>query len=264
MTDAPVAPAAVRDMQGKVALVTGAGSGIGRAVATLFAERGASVAVLDANGTAAQETCDLLRDRGGRVVAVTTDVSDESQVRSAIDRIEADLGGLDFAVNNAGIDGDIEPLTEQSLDVFQRVVAVNLTGVFLGLKHEIPALMRRGGGAIVNVSSIAGLRGHPGLGPYVAAKHAVNGLTKTAAIEYGASGIRVNSVCPGGVRTPMLDAYLESAPELRASIIDANPMRRMGEAREMAEAVLWLCSSAASYVNGHELVVDGGRISSDV
>jgi NAD(P)-dependent dehydrogenase (short-subunit alcohol dehydrogenase family) len=148
--------------------------------------------------------------------------------------------------------------------MFQRVIAVDLIGVFFGLKYQIAAMVERGGGAIVNVASIAGVRAHPGLAPYVAAKHGVNGLTKTAAIEYGPKGVRVNSVCPGGIKTPQLQRYLDSAPELRAAIIDANPLRRLAEADEIADAVVWLCSPASSYVNGHELVVDGGKIVSDV
>jgi NAD(P)-dependent dehydrogenase (short-subunit alcohol dehydrogenase family) len=173
-------------------------------------------------------------------------------------------GRLDFAVNNAGMDGDVLPLAEQSSDTFRRVIAVNLEGVFFGLKYQIPVMVKQGGGAIVNTASVAGVRGHPGIGPYVAAKHGVNGLTKTAAIEYGPMKVRVNSLCPGGIRTPMLDEYLAQAPELRAAIIDANPLRRLGEAEELAEAAVWLCSPAASYVNGHEFIVDGGRAASDI
>jgi NAD(P)-dependent dehydrogenase (short-subunit alcohol dehydrogenase family) len=185
-------------------------------------------------------------------------------VQSLLEETMRTFGRLDYAVNNAGIDGPVLPLVEQSAANFARVVAVNLMGVFFGLKHQIPIMVRQGGGAIVNTSSIAGLRGHPGIGPYVAAKHGVNGLTKTAAIEYGPYRVRVNSICPGGIRTPMLENYLAQAPELRAAIIDGNPLRRLGEAEEMAEAAVWLCSPAASYVNGHELVIDGGKIASDV
>ena len=174
------------------------------------------------------------------------------------------FGGLDLAFNNAGIDGATAPLHEQDMARARTVLDVNVMGVLQGMRHQIPAMIARGGGAIVNTASIAGLRGHPGLAPYVASKHAVVGLGRTAAIEYGEKGIRVNTLCPGGVRTEMLDQYLAGVPQLKSAIIDANPMRRMGEAEEMARAALWLASDASSYVNGHALVVDGGRIVSDV
>jgi NAD(P)-dependent dehydrogenase (short-subunit alcohol dehydrogenase family) len=252
------------DMTGKVALITGAGSGLGRAIARIFVRRGAAVVVADIDAANGSATAAELSGTGGRAFFAQTDVSSESDVQSLTEETLRRYGRLDYAVNNAGIDGPVLPLAEQSAASFQRVVAVNLMGVFFGLKHQIPIMVKHGGGSIVNTSSIAGLRGHPGIGPYVAAKHGVNGLTKTAAIEYGPHGVRVNSICPGGIRTPMLDSYLAQAPELRAAIIDANPLRRLGEAEEMAEAAVWLCSPAASYVNGHELVIDGGKIVSDV
>jgi NAD(P)-dependent dehydrogenase (short-subunit alcohol dehydrogenase family) len=252
------------DMAGRVALITGAGSGIGRAMARVFAGRGAAVVVADINVDNGHSTVEELVSLGGQALFVRTDVALEEDARNLVAAALSAYGQLDFAINNAGMDGEVLPLAEQSADLFHKVIAVNLAGVFFGLKYQIPVMVKQGKGAIVNTSSIAGLRAHPGIGPYVAAKHGVNGLTKTAAIEYGPSGVRVNSLCPGGVRTPMLDEYLKSAPELRASIIDSNPLRRLGEPREMAEAAVWLCSDAASYVNGHELVVDGGKIVSDV
>jgi NAD(P)-dependent dehydrogenase (short-subunit alcohol dehydrogenase family) len=252
------------DMSGKVALITGAGSGLGRAIARIFAQRGAAIVVADIDAVGGSAIAAELREAGGRALFVRTDVSNENDVQSLLEETMRTFGRLDYAVNNAGIDGPVLPLVEQSAANFARVVAVNLMGVFFGLKHQIPIMVRQGGGAIVNTSSIAGLRGHPGIGPYVAAKHGVNGLTKTAAIEYGPYRVRVNSICPGGIRTPMLENYLAQAPELRAAIIDGNPLRRLGEAEEMAEAAVWLCSPAASYVNGHELVIDGGKIASDV
>jgi NAD(P)-dependent dehydrogenase (short-subunit alcohol dehydrogenase family) len=252
------------DMSGRVAIITGAGSGLGRAIARIFVKRGAAVVVADIDADSGTATATELCAAGGRAIFARTDVSNEADVRCVIEETLRAYGRLDYAVNNAGIDGPVLPLTEQSADNFQRVIAVNLMGVFFGLKHQIPAMVKQGGGSIVNTSSIAGLRGHPGIGPYVAAKHGVNGLTKTAAIEFGPRGVRVNSICPGGIRTPMLESYLAQAPELKAAIIDANPLRRLGEAEEIAEAAVWLCSSSASYVNGHELVIDGGKIASDV
>jgi NAD(P)-dependent dehydrogenase (short-subunit alcohol dehydrogenase family) len=254
----------MNDMAGKVALVTGAGAGLGKAIAGGFAARGAKVIVAEINiewGTVAAAD---IQTGGGEALFVRTDIAVEEDMRNAVEQAIAKFDRLDFAVNNAAIEGDVLPLLEQKTEVFQRVIAVDLVGVFFGLKYQIAAMVKQGGGSIVNVASIAGVRAHPGLSPYVAAKHGVNGLTKTAAIEYGPQGVRVNSVCPGGIKTPQLQRYLDSAPELRAAIIDANPLRRLAEAEEIAEAVLWLCSPASSYVNGHELVVDGGKIVSDV
>jgi NAD(P)-dependent dehydrogenase (short-subunit alcohol dehydrogenase family) len=251
-------------MGGQVALVTGAGNGLGKSIARLFSARGARIVVAEINaewGSAAAQ--EILAD-GGAALFVRSDVSREEDMRAAVEQAMATFGRLDFAVNNAAIEGEVLPLTEQRTEMFNRVIAVNLAGVFFGLKHQIAVMVKQGGGAIVNVASIAGVRAHPGLAPYVAAKHGVNGLTKTAAIEYGPMGIRVNSVCPGGIKTPQLQRYLDAAPDLRAAIIDANPMRRLANADEIAEAVIWLCSPASSYVNGHELVVDGGKIVSDV
>ena len=252
------------DMTGRVALITGAGSGIGREMARMFASRGATVVIADINAEGGRGTVAEVTKAGGRALFVRTDVSVEEDARALVSSTLAAYGRLDFAVNNAGYDGQVLPLAEQSAEVFNKVIAVNLAGVFFGLKYQIPVMVKQGKGAIVNTASIAGLRAHPGIGPYVAGKHGVNGLTKTAAIEYGPHGIRVNALCPGGVRTPMLDEYLKSAPELRASIIDGNPLRRLGEAHEMAAVAVWLCSDEASYVNGHELVADGGKIVSDV
>jgi NAD(P)-dependent dehydrogenase (short-subunit alcohol dehydrogenase family) len=251
-------------MAGKVALITGAGSGLGKAIALKFAARGARVVVAEINAEWGSAVAEEIRAGGVEALFVRTDVSREEDVQAAVRTAITTFGRLDFAVNNAAIEGDVLPLVEQRTEMFQQVIAVDLLGVFFGLKYQIAAMVGQGGGAIVNVASIAGVRAHPGLAPYVAAKHGVNGLTKTAAIEYGPKGVRVNSVCPGGIKTPQLQRYLDSAPELRAAIIDANPLRRLAEADEIADAVMWLCSPASSYVNGHELVVDGGKIVSDV
>jgi NAD(P)-dependent dehydrogenase (short-subunit alcohol dehydrogenase family) len=243
----------------RVALITGAGSGIGRASVLLFAEAGIQVAAVDIDADGGADTEKLARDLGGEVVYVRADVSAESDVAQAVRTVMDTFGRLDYALNNAGIDGDLLPLAEQSASSWQRVIDVNLSGVFFGLKHQIPAMIASGGGSIVNVSSTAGIRGYPGLAPYAAAKHGVNGLTKTAAIEYGAQGIRVNSICPGAISTPMLVEYLETRPDMRAVLVEGNPLRRMSEPREIAQTALWLCSDASSYVTGHELVADGGK-----
>jgi len=252
------------EMSGKVAVITGAAGGMGRVAAGLFARRGVKVVVADLDADGGASAVADIRTGGGEATFVRTDVSVEADAMALVQAALDTYGRLDYAMNNAAVEGEVLPLAEQPTETFRRVIDVNLAGVFFGLKHQIPALLRQGGGAIVNVASIAGVRGHPGLAPYVASKHAVNGLTKTAAIEYGARGVRVNSLCPGGILTPQLQRYLDAAPDLRAAVIDANPMRRLAAPEEMAEAAVWLCSPAASYVNGHELVVDGGKIASDV
>jgi len=251
-------------LEGKCALVTGAGGGIGRELARLLAEGGANLALADVDETGLEETLQRLGEAKSRSFALRTDVSSDADCAALVAQAVSRFGGLDLAFNNAGIDGATAPLHEQDMARARTVLDVNVMGVLQGMRHQIPAMIARGGGAIVNTASIAGLRGHPGLAPYVASKHAVVGLGRTAAIEYGEKGIRVNTLCPGGVRTEMLDQYLAGVPQLKSAIIDANPMRRMGEAEEMARAALWLASDASSYVNGHALVVDGGRIVSDV
>jgi NAD(P)-dependent dehydrogenase (short-subunit alcohol dehydrogenase family) len=243
----------------KVVLITGAGSGIGRATALLFAETGIQVVAVDIDADGGAQTEKLVRDRGGEAVYVCADVAAEDDARATVRTAVDTFGGLDYAVNNAGIDGEHLPLVDQSAGSWQRVIDVNLSGVFFGLKYQIPAMIARGGGSIVNISSTAGIRGYPGLAPYTAAKHGVNGLTKTAAIEYGEAGIRVNSICPGAISTPMLLEYLESRPEMRAVLVEGNPLRRMSEPGEIAQTALWLCSDSSSYITGHELVADGGK-----
>jgi len=243
-----------------VAVITGAASGIGRATALLFAERGVRVVAADVDKEGGTETERLIREAGGEATFLPCDVANEDDVRAAVASALETYGGLDHAVNNAGIDGDLAPLAEQPTESWYRVIEVNLSGVFFGLKHQIPAMIAtRGGGSIVNISSTAGVRGYPGLAPYAAAKHGVNGLTKTAAIEYGEAGIRVNSICPGAIGTPMLLEYLDARPDMRAALIDGNPLRRMSDVREIAETAWWLCSAASSYITGHALVADGGK-----
>ena len=250
-------------LTGKVAVVTGGASGMGRKLVDRLTAAGANVVVADVDESGGARAASEA-PAPGKAVFQRTDVGVEEDVAAMVARAKSEFGGLDMAFNNAGFDGQVGPLVEQTIEDVRKVIDVNLMGVFFGLKYEITAMLERGGGTIVNTASIAGLRGHPGISPYSAAKHGVNGFTKSAAIEYGSQGIRVNSICPGGIRTPMLEQYLQQAPELKALIIDNNPMRRMGEADEMAATALWLASPEASYVNGQTLAVDGGKICSDI
>ena len=245
-------------MDGKVALVTGAASGIGEATALLFAERGASVAVADVEVAGGEATVAMITDGGGSAVFVECDVSDEEQVKAMVATTVATFGRLDYAANNAGIDGPMAPLAEQAAADYDRVLAVNLRGVFLGMKYQLPVMVAQGAGAIVNTASVAGLVGFANLSPYVASKHGVNGLTKAAALEYADAGVRINSLCPGVIRTPMVDGIMAEYPEMIDSILSTTPLGRVGEPSEMAEVVVWLCSDAASFVHGHTMTADGG------
>ena len=254
----------MNELRDKVAVVTGGASGIGRAIVHQLVADGGRVVFGDIDEAGGARVAGEVAGGPGQALFLRTDVSNEAEAQAMVALAVERFGRLDMAFNNAGIDGPAQPLCEQTGAMFQRLFEVNLLGVFFGMKHQIPVMVAQGGGAIVNTSSIAGLRGHPGISLYSATKHGVNGLTKSSAIEYGQHNVRINSVCPGGIRTPMLASYLEHAPELRALIIDNNPMRRLGETDEMARAAIWLASPAASYVNGQELAVDGGKICSDV
>ena len=247
-------------LQGKVALVTGGGNGIGREAALAFAREGASVAVADLEKESASATVDLVNKAGGQAIALSGDVTNSGQVKAMVDGTLSAFGTLDCAFNNAGIAGyqvnAFGQLThEWSEESFDRMIAVNLKGVWLSMKHELTAMLASGGGAIVNTASIAGLVGLRTSSVYVAAKHGVIGLTKTAALEYGRKGIRVNAVCPGYIATRMTAAVREDRGE---AIIQATALGRFGEPREIAEMVVWLCSDRASYVNGAAYEVDGG------
>ncbi len=248
------------DLHGKVALVTGAGSGIGRASARAFAAAGARVVVSDVSPRGGEETVQLIHAAAGEAVFIRADVTRAGEVAALVGDTVGRYGRLDYAHNNAGIvafGGAVE-CTEEDWD---RVVAVNLKGVWLCLKHEIPAMLAGGGGAIVNTASIAGLTGMPGAVAYVASKHGVIGLTKSAARQYASAGIRINAVCPGYTETPMAEYIFERVPNSEAQITARHPVGRLGTPEEIAAAVLWLCSDAAAFVTGHPLVVDGGYLS---
>jgi NAD(P)-dependent dehydrogenase (short-subunit alcohol dehydrogenase family) len=247
-------------LDGKSALITGGGGGIGRATALAFAREGARVAVADLMAEAARETVALVNATGGQAISLSGDMSRDADVGAMIKAVVGAHGRLDCAFNNAGIAGwQVDAAGKKTADwseeAFDRMIAVNLKGVWLCMRHELPQMQTQGGGAIVNTASIAGLTGLPSSSAYVAAKHGVIGLTKTAAIEYAEANIRVNAVCPGYIRTRMT----ESAMQLRGEAILAHtPLKRMGNPEEIAEIVVWLCSERASYVSGAAYNVDGG------
>jgi len=243
---------------GKVALVTGAGSGIGLATAKAFGEAGASVVLADRREDAVRALAEGLSASGGKALAVRCDVTDDTQVASMIDRTVSTFGRLDAAFNNAGVMQRRVDTAEISGDEWDRVMAINLRGVWSCMKYELPQMLRNGGGAIVNCSSIGGVIGVPGLAAYHAAKHGVIGLTKTAALEYATRKIRINAVCPGTINTPMAESLTGGDPKILAEFLKDEPIGRIAEPEEVAAAVLWLCSPGASYVVGHALLVDGG------
>lgn len=291
-----------RQFEGKVALVTGGSSGIGRATALAFAREGAKVVVADLDAAGGEETVRLIREArnaapteilsaipalagaGVRSIAasyptkgngdktgtygwesdvarfVKTDVSKAAEVETLIQKVLQTFGRLDHAFNNAGIEGITGTTVDLSEGDWDRVINTNLKGVWLAMKYEIPELLKQGEGAIVNTSSVAGLVGFQAIPAYVASKHGVVGLTKSAALEYAKSGIRINAVLPGVIRTPMVERFLHGDREVEASLLQQQPIGRFGTPEEIAEAVIWLCSDAASFVNGHALVADGGFV----
>jgi NAD(P)-dependent dehydrogenase (short-subunit alcohol dehydrogenase family) len=247
-------------LAGKVVLVTGSSSGIGRAAALAVAAEGAQVVTAARRVSEGEATVEMIRAAGGESIFVQTDVTDAGQVQALVAAAVEAYGRLDCAFNNAGIEGEQAPLADYAEDEWEQVIRTNLTGVFLCMKYQIQQMLRQGGGVIVNCSSVSGLVGFRENSAYVASKHGVSGLTKAAALEYGHLGIRVNAVCPGVIRTEMVDRIYAAEPDAEAWVISRKPLARLGTPEDVAGAVVWLCSDAAAYVTGHNLTVDGGLI----
>jgi NAD(P)-dependent dehydrogenase (short-subunit alcohol dehydrogenase family) len=246
------------DFEGKVALITGAAGGIGSATARKLAAAGAQVVVADIDEAGADATAEQIRSAGGDATPVAVDVGDSASVQAMVAFAVATYGGLDIAHNNACIVGAGANIADMPDETWQRGIDVMLSGVFYGIKHEVPAMLARGGGVIINTSSGAGLIGFPGMANYVAAKHGVIGLTKTAALEYIGQNIRINAICPGTARSRMVDEWMQGSAEAEAQVAALHPIGRIADADEIAEAVLWLASPASSFVVGIAMPVDGG------
>jgi len=247
-----------KTFEGKVALVTGSSFGIGRATAIAFARRGARVVVSDIIEDS--ETIDTIKKEGGEGIFIKCDVSSTKEVKELMKKTKDHYGRLDFAFNNAGIEGVPAEIQDNKEEDWDRTINVNLKGVWLCMKYQLPIMLEQGSGSIVNCASIAGLVGFPGLAAYVASKHAVVGMTKTVALETAQKGIRVNAVCPGVIKTPMIDRFTGKQKEVEQAFLAKKPMGRFGEPEEVASAVLWLCSDESSFITGHALAVDGGWI----
>jgi len=249
-----------KQFENKVVLITGGTSGIGRVTAVAFAKEGAKVVVSGRRKAEGAETVTLVEKAGGQGLFVQADVSDEEQVKKLVQTTVEHFGRLDIAFNNAGVEGELAPLTDAKVETYNKVFDINVKGVFLSMKYEIPAMLKTGGGSIVNTSSIAGTIGMANAGIYIASKHAVNGLSKTAALEVAKQGIRVNMVSPAAIQTDMLDRFIgdEGAAQKKEYFATQHPVGRLGKPEEIASAVLYLSSPGASFITGHDLLVDGG------
>ncbi|MBD2310017.1 SDR family oxidoreductase [Chroococcidiopsis sp. FACHB-1243] len=245
-------------LQGKVALVTGGTSGIGRATAIAFGAAGAKVVFSGRRDSEGEETAALIRDAGAECLFVRSDVSSEADVQALVQKTIATYGKLDCAFNNAGILGSIDPLHEQSVEEFDKLMAINVRGLFLSMKYEIQQMLTQGSGVIVNNSSVGGLNGISGFSPYTASKHAVMGLTRAAALDYAKQGIRINAVNPGSIATEGIDRFVDETGISTDDLAAMAPMGRIGQVEEIAQVVVFLCSDAASYITGQPLVIDGG------
>ncbi|MBW2271081.1 MAG: SDR family oxidoreductase [Deltaproteobacteria bacterium] len=245
-------------LEGKIVVVTGSGSGIGKATALALAQEGAKVLVAEIDPPSGEETVRAIGQQGGEAVFVKTDVTREADAQALVKAAVATYGRLDCAVNNAGIEGDTARTAECTTENFERVLSINVMGVFLGMKYQIPQMASQGGGAIVNVASTMGVVAHPDVPAYVASKHAVIGLTKSTALGAVQEGIRVNAVCPGNTNTQLIRKWGEREPEAYAQLMGMTPVGRLAEPQEIANAIVWLCSEASSYCTGHALLIDGG------
>jgi NAD(P)-dependent dehydrogenase (short-subunit alcohol dehydrogenase family) len=244
----------------KIAVVTGASSGIGRTTAIALAKVGNKVVLADRQDKEGEETLRLVEESGGEGIFVKTDVSNEENVMALVEKTVKRYSRLDYAFNNAGVVEDPAPFTSVTSSIFDKIMAVNVKGVWLSMKHEIPQMLRNGGGAIVNTSSVYGVIGNPQLPIYVASKHAVLGLTKAAALEYAKAGIRINAVAPGAIETELMEQSIGNNKELREALVALHPIGRVGKPEEIANAVVWLLSDKSSFVTGHTLLVDGGWV----